>query len=77
MGNYICNLSDAEIEMFRDNWVNNKAADALAPCVTKSSATMVLTMQDIQVLAIHEKRFQQPAWTWSWEMIQNIETLHV
>ena len=37
---------------FRVNYVNNIAVDALAPCVARSSTTMVLTMYDNQVLFI-------------------------
>ena len=34
------------------------AADALAPCVTKTPAVMVLTMQDEQPLVFHKAGFQ-------------------
>ena len=33
------------------------AADALAPCVAKSPAAMVLTMWDKRVLVFHEEGF--------------------
>ena len=36
------------------------AVDALNPCSTRSSASMVLAMQDICVLVFHEERFQLP-----------------
>ena len=48
------------------------AADALAPCVTKSSAAMVLIMQDEHVLVFHEEGFQQPAPSPFWEMMENV-----
>ena len=35
-------------------------ADALAPCIGRSSAMMVLVMQGKQVLVFTEKRFQLP-----------------
>ena len=35
--------------------------EALAFCVARSSATMVLTMQDKPVLAFREERFQLPS----------------
>ena len=38
------NTSGATTGLFQDNYVNIMAADALAPCVAKASAAMVLTM---------------------------------
>ena len=35
------------------HWVNIMAADALAPCITRPSATTAWTMQDIQVLVFY------------------------
>ena len=46
--------------IFRDSYFNCMVADALAPCVTRSSATMTLTMQDKWVLVFHWERFQLP-----------------
>ena len=37
------------------------AADALPPCVARSSAAMILTMQDKQALVILKEEFQQAA----------------
>ena len=37
------------------------AAIALASSVTRSLATIILTMQNKQILAFHEEGFQQPA----------------
>ena len=31
--------------------------EALLPCVTRSSATMILTMNDISILAFHKEEF--------------------
>ena len=45
------------------------AADALAPRVAKSSATIVLTMQDKQAPVFHREGFQLPVPSHSWEMI--------
>ena len=45
--------SRAESEVFRDNWVNNIVADALA--LSRPSATMVLTIQNESVCGL-------PAW---------------
>ena len=50
----IFNLYGAETEIFWDHWVNTITADALAPCVARSSAIMVLTKHDKQVLTFHE-----------------------
>ena len=38
------NPCDAEARIFRVNLVDTMAADALTPCVTRSSATMILIM---------------------------------
>ena len=40
------------------NWVNTIAAYALAPCITRSSATMELTRQDKRVVVNYEEWFQ-------------------
>ena len=36
-------------------------ADALAPCVTKPSSAMALTMQGKRIILFHKKGFQLPA----------------
>ena len=36
------------------------AADALAPCVARPSATMVLTKQDKKLFVFHEERSELP-----------------
>ena len=38
------NLSGAETETFRDNYVNAMVVDAMAPNVARPSATMLLTV---------------------------------
>ena len=40
------NPSGVKTGIFRENLVNTLAADALASCVAKSAASMLLTMQD-------------------------------
>ena len=42
------------------NLVNVMAADALVPCVTRTSAAMTLTIWNKQVLVFQEKGFQLP-----------------
>ena len=49
------NISNAEIRILQDNQVITIAADALAPCITKSSAAIALTMQDKWVLVFHRE----------------------
>ena len=34
--------------------VDTMAADALAPCAARTSATMILNMQDKRVFVVHE-----------------------
>ena len=50
------------------------AADALAPGVARPSATLVLIMQNKQVLASHEEGFQLPKLSQCWEIIENATT---
>ena len=40
--------------------VNTISADALAPFVTRSSPTMILTMYDEHILVLHKEGFQPP-----------------
>ena len=50
--------------MFQDYYVNTIAADALAPYVARSSAVMVLTKWDKQVIVFHGRglsRYAHPA----------------
>ena len=47
-------------------------ADALAPLVARPSATMLLTMEDKQVLVIHKVRFQLPLPSEFWELLENL-----
>ena len=57
------NHSDAETGIFRENQVNTMPADALDPCVSRTSAAMVhqSTMEDKRDLVFHEEIFQLPA----------------
>ena len=54
------NPSGAEAEIFWDNLVSTVAADAVDPCITKSSATMELVMQNERDLVFHKEGFQLP-----------------
>ena len=47
------------------------AADALAPCVARASAAMILIMWDTQVLVIYDESFQGPVPLQYREMIEN------
>ena len=49
-----------ETGIYQQNYVNTMAGAAQAPCVARTSAVMVLTMQDKQVFIIHEQVFQLP-----------------
>ena len=51
-------LFGVEIGIFHENYVNNMATDALAPGVAMTSAAMVMTMHDKEVLVFHEGGFQ-------------------
>ena len=48
------------------------AADALASCITRTSATVILTLQDEPVLNFHEVEFQPTLPIVYWEMIENV-----
>ena len=52
------NPSGTEVKIFHVNYVNIMTDDALAPAIIRSSAAMVLTKKDKQVLDIHEGRIQ-------------------
>ena len=74
----------AVIHLFQPFWcwdrnilaelVNNMAANALAPCFTRSSTAMLLSMQNKCVLIFHRERFQLPVLYWCQEMIGNPDT---
>ena len=61
LSNIANNNPGAANGIFCDNWVHTMAADALTPCITKPSATIVLTMQDKQVPVFCEGGFQTHA----------------
>ena len=45
------------------------AANTLAPCIARSSAAMILTMQDKWALVIYKDKFQLPVPYYDWEML--------
>ena len=51
--------------------VNTTADDVLVPCISSSSAAMLLTMEDEQVLIFYKEGFQPTAPSQCWEMVQN------
>ena len=48
--------------------------NALAPCITRPSAAMILTVQNKHVFVIHEERFQLHAPSYCWKIIENGNT---
>ena len=52
------------------------AADALAPCVARSSAAMLLIMQDKLIFVFHEEGYQELVWHF-WEMINDANIFYV
>ena len=55
------NDSGSETVIFQDHYINVMIANALLPCVAKSSAAMALNMQDKWVRVFHKEGFQLPA----------------
>ena len=55
---------------FWNNKVNTMATDAMAPCVTRSSATTVLTLQCKCSLVFYKEEFQLPASSQCWAKIR-------
>ena len=53
------NCADAEIGIFQKNEVNTMAADALAPCVARTSTAMVLTSSNKCILVIYKREEQR------------------
>ena len=51
----------AEPRIFRESWVSIMVADALAPCVVRSSAVMPLVIQTTRILIFHVKVFKLSA----------------
>ena len=64
------NPSGVGTRIFKENWVNTMAADALAPCIARSSAAMVLTLQDKQVS--HKAGFLLPVPCHYLEIMENV-----
>ena len=71
------NPSDVETRISWENQVNTISAGALAPCITKTSATMVSTMQSKCILVMHRERFQLPAPSQCWEITTNVTLFYV
>ena len=65
------NPSGDETGIFGKNYLNTMTADDLAPCIARSSAAMVLIMEDEQIHVFHEVGFQLPVPSQCWEMKQN------
>ena len=65
------NPFDAAARIVQQNKVNIMAAEALAPCVARTSAAMVLNMQNKQVFAFYEERFHLRQPYQCWERIDN------
>ena len=62
------NPSGAETRILWDSWVNVMATDALAPWISRSSPTMLLTMQDKRVLVFNKNFFQLPVPSQCWQI---------
>ena len=58
------------------NQINTESADVLAPLVTRSSAAMVLTIQDKQILVLHVEGFQITTPFQFWEMMVNTNIIY-
>ena len=50
--------SGDETGVFQEDQVKSPDADALAPCVTRTSTAMALMMQSKQILVFHKKTRQ-------------------
>ena len=68
------NPSGAATGIFQANQNNTLADDALAPCATRTSVTMVLTIQDEQIQVFHSDRFQLSVLSMGWKMIKRANT---
>ena len=66
-------LNGTETTIFQDHQVNDMDADDLAPCVARSSATMVLNLQYEQVIVFHKEWFQPLVPFWCKEMIKKYQ----
>ena len=61
----------AETRIFQDNQVNAMVAYAVALCITMSSGSIVLVMQDRVALVFYKKEFQLPTSSQLEEIIEN------
>ena len=66
----LINPYGTDTEILCVNLVNTMAADVLAPCVTRPSEAMVLTMQDKGLFVFHGEGFQSPAPSQCYEMTE-------
>ena len=57
---FFINPYGTEYGIFWKNYVSSMAADALAPCLTKTPVAMILTMRDNQLLVFNKGKFQPP-----------------
>ena len=64
----ILNSSSAEGRIFQMEQVNTTAADALVPCIARSSAAMALIMRNTWVLVFHKERFQLTTSSQCWQI---------
>ena len=64
-------LSSAETWILRENYFNTMIADGLGPCVTSSSAAMVLTVVYKPLHVFHEQEYQISIPSQCWEKIEN------
>ena len=62
------NSFGTETGIFHKGLVNTMAADGLAPYVTRSSAAMILIMQDKHIHVFHKEGFQLPLPPNCWKM---------
>ena len=53
--------SVAETRIFSANLVNTMTADALAPCIARTSTAMILILQDKRVVVFQEGGLHLPA----------------
>ena len=66
----------SDTKKFWENEVKTMSADALAPCITRTPATMVLTVLDKQFLVFHFEGFQLPVPILCWDK-KNMKKFYV
>ena len=65
----LCYHCNADTRLFQGNKINIMAADALAPCVTRPSAAIILSTINLDIIVFVSSAFQQPASFGSWRML--------